>query len=47
MDYFPLSVGENLIDVSIDIVNVVLDIECIRLKYMMETINYNKVDPVI
>ena len=28
-------------------VNVVLDIKCVRLKYMLETINYNKVDPVI
>ena len=28
-------------------VSVVLDIQCIRLKYMLEAINYNKVDPVI
>jgi len=28
-------------------VNVVLDIKCTSLKYMLETINYNKVDPVI
>jgi len=28
-------------------VNVVLDLKCIRLKYMLETIIYNKVDPVI
>ena len=28
-------------------VNVVLDLKCIRLKYMLETINCNKVDPVI
>jgi len=28
-------------------VNVILDINCIRLKYMLETIFYNKVDPVI
>jgi len=28
-------------------VTVVLDLKCIRLKYMLETINYNKVDPVI
>jgi len=28
-------------------VTVVLDIQCIRLKYMMERINYNTVDPVI
>jgi len=34
MDYFPLSVQENLIFVSIDIVNVVLDLKCIRVKYM-------------
>jgi len=27
-------------------VTVVLEIECIRFKYMLETINYNKVDPV-
>jgi len=47
LDYFTLSVQENLIYVSIDMVNVVLDITCIRLKYMLETINYNKVDPVI
>jgi len=29
-----------------DMVNV-LDIKCIRLRYMLEIINYNKVDPVI
>jgi len=28
-------------------VNVVLDLKCIRLKFVLETINYNKVDPVI
>jgi len=28
-------------------VNIVLDLKCIRIKYMLETINYNKVDPVI
>jgi len=28
-------------------VNVVLDTKCIRLKNMLETINYNKVKPVI
>jgi len=28
-------------------VNVVLDLTCIRLKNMLETINYNKVHPVI
>jgi len=27
--------------------NVVLDLKCIRLKFVMETINYNKVHPVI
>ena len=32
--------------VSIE-VNVVLDLKCIILKYMLETINNNKVDPVI
>jgi len=35
LDYFKLSVQENLIYVSIDMVNVVLDIKCIRLKYML------------
>jgi len=33
--------------VYIDKVNVVLDIKCIRLKYMLETIRHNTVDPVI
>ena len=33
--------------VYIDMANVVLDLKCIILKYMLETINYNKVDPVI
>jgi len=33
--------------VSIDMVTVALDLKCIRLKCMFETINYNKVDPVI
>jgi len=47
VDYFPLSVQENLMYVSIDMVNVVLDVECIRIKYMLETISYNKGDPVI
>ena len=46
-DYFPLSVKENMIFVYIDMVNVVLDLKWIRLKYMSETINYNTVDPVI
>jgi len=27
-------------------VNIVLDLTCMRLKYMLETPNYNKVDPV-
>jgi len=47
LDCFPLSVQENLILLSIDMVNVILDIKCIRLKYIWETINYNKVSPVI
>ena len=47
LEYLPLSVQENLICVYIDMVNVVKDINCIRLKYMLETINYNEVDPVI
>jgi len=37
----------DLIFVSINMVNIVLDIKCIRLKYTLETINNNKVDPVI
>jgi len=28
-------------------VNGVLDLKCLRLKYMLETNNYNKDDPVI
>ena len=28
-------------------VNVVLELKCIRLKNMLETINYNKVNPDI
>jgi len=28
-------------------VNVVLDLKCIMIKYMLETINDYKVDPVI
>jgi len=28
-------------------VNIVLDQKCIRLKFVLETINYNKIDPVI
>jgi len=37
----------NLIVVYIDMVNVVLNLKCILLKYMLKTSNYNKVDPVI
>jgi len=44
LDYFPLSVQEIVICIYIDMVNVVLDLTCII--YMLETINYNKVDPV-
>jgi len=36
-----------LICVYIDMVNVILDIKYITLKNMLETINYNKVYPVI
>jgi len=36
-----------LICAYLDMVNIVLDLKCIRLKYMLETINYIKVDPVI
>jgi len=36
-----------MICLYIDIVNVDLDLKCIRYKYMLETINYNKDDPVI
>jgi len=43
----PLFVQENFICVYIDMVNVVLDLKCIRLKYMLEKINYNKVDAII
>ena len=46
LDYFPLSVQEIMICIYIDMVNVVLDLTCIRLKYMLETINYKKVDLV-
>jgi len=28
-------------------VNIVLDLKCIRLKIVLETISYNTVDPVI
>jgi len=47
LDYFPLSIQENLMCVYIDMVNVVLDLKCINIKFVFETINYNKVDPVI
>jgi len=47
LDYFPLSVQGNLICVYIDMVNVVLDLNNISLKYMFETINDFKIDPVI
>ena len=30
----------------IDMLNVVLDLKCILLNFVLETINYNKVDPV-
>ena len=40
---FPITCSRKL--VNIDMVNVVLELKCIRLK--LETINYNKVDPVI
>jgi len=36
-----------MICVYIGMVNVVLDLNCIILKNMLETINYNKVNPVI
>jgi len=42
-----LSIQENLIFVYIDMVNFALDLKCIKLKFVLETINYNKVDPVI
>jgi len=42
-----LSIQENLILVYIDMVNVVLDLKCMRLEFVLETINYNKVDLVI
>ena len=47
LDYFPLSVQENLICVYIDMVNGELDLKCRRLKYILETIIYTTVDPVI
>ena len=33
--------------VYIAMFNFVLDLKCIRLTYMLETINHNTVDPVI
>ena len=36
-----------MIVLFIDMVNVVLDLKCILFKYIVETINYNQVDPVI
>ena len=36
-----------MILVYIDMVNVALDLKCIIVKYMLETNNNNKVDPVI
>ena len=47
LGYFPLSVQENLMFVYIDIINVFQTLTCIKLKFVSETINYNKVDPVI
>ena len=45
----PLFVQEKLMFVYRDMVNVyvVLDLKCIRLKYMLVKINYIKIDPVI
>jgi len=43
LDHFPLSIQEKMFFVYIDMVNVVLDFKCIIIKYMFETINYNKV----
>ena len=36
-----------MISLYIDMVNGVLDLNCRRLKYMLETIKYNTVYPVI
>ena len=47
LNYFPLSVQENLFFVYIDMGNIVLDLKCIRLMYMFEINNFNKVGPVI
>ena len=47
LDHFPLSVPENLICVYIDKVTGELDLKCRILKYMLETIIYTTVDPVI
>jgi len=47
LDYFPLSIQENLIVEYIDTVNVVLYLKCIRSKFMLEIINYNKIELAI
>ena len=47
LDHFPLSVQEKIICVYIDMVNGVLGLKCIIIKYMLEAIKYNNVDPVI
>ena len=47
LDYFPLSVQENITSVYIYRVNGVLDLKCRILKHMFETVKYNTVDPVI
>ena len=44
---FPHYLFKKKIFVYIDILYVVLGLKCIRLKYMLETINYNNIDPVI
>ena len=47
LDHFPIYVQVNMICVYIGMVNVVLDLKCIGLKYILERINYIKVNPVI
>ena len=47
LDFCTLSVQENLSFVYIDMVNVVLDLKYIIIKYMLETINYSNVGAVI
>ena len=44
-----LLVGSRKLELCVynDMITVVLDLKCIILKYMLETINYNKVNPVI